>query len=308
MSGPETNVGRIEGNTGIGIGPVVVGFDSSEGAAKALGFAARQAAQRGVSLRVVHAFQVVVSELGLGVGVPWDAESVAAIRDAAVAEVSDAAASLRDQHPGLEVSEVVATGPAAAVLLENSQDASLLVVGSHGQGGFFDRLLGNVSREVATHSKTPCIVVRDPAPTSDALVVGIDGSPDSLRALAFAFDEASRQGYRLIALHSWDVPPIGAITGVPAPEPPDLVQEIADNELRASLEELAGFTDRYPDVIVEHKVIRGSAVKSLVDASADAALLVVGSRGRGGFMGLLLGSVSHGVLHHAKGNVAVVSS
>ena len=148
-----------------------------------------------------------------------------------------------------------------------------------------------------------------PAREADAtghVLVGIDGSPASVRALGFAFDHASRHNLALTVVHTWEVPPIGAITGVPSPEPPTLLQNIADNELRASSEELAGYSESYPDVPVDISVVQGSPLKVLAEKSSDADLLVVGSRGRGGFLGLLLGSVSHGVLHHAHCPVAVV--
>ena len=299
---------HIEDRTGVGAGPVVVGHDNSEPAEDALTYAASQAAQRGVGLRIVTAYTIVVSDLGLGTGVPWDAELVQSLRDIAERQATAAADAVRERHPGLDVTTVVEPGPAAAVILDHAHDASLVVVGSRGGGGFLGALLGGTSREVATHCAAPTIVVRQPAPTGDAVVVGIDGSPDSLGALAFAFDVASREGLRLLAVHTWDVPPIGAITGVPSPEPPELVREVANSEARAALEELAGFSDRYPDVAVERKIVRGSPVKALVTESAGAAMVVVGSRGRGGFLGLVLGSVSHGVLHHAACNVAVVTS
>lgn len=307
MSPEATNTERIEDRTGTGSGAVVVGYDGSEPAELALDYAADQARRRGVGLRIVSAYTIAVSDFGMGGGA-WNAELVQSMCDLARADAQHAADRLGEQHPGLAVSTVVEPGPAAAVILQASQDACLVVLGSFGQGGVLGKLLGGTSRQVATHARQPVVVVRQSAPAGDTVVVGIDGSPDSIGALAFAFDMASRDGMRLLAVHTWDVPPIGAITGVPAPEPPDLVREIANNEARAALEELAGFGERYPDVAVEHKIVRGSPVKTLVAESAEAGLLVVGSRGRGGFLGLVLGSVSHGVLHNAECNVAVITS
>lgn len=293
---------------GVRNGPVVVGFDNSAGGRAALEFAAAQAKLRGVRLRVVSAFHIVVSDLGIGAGVPWELETIDAIRKAAQDDAAEAGRWAAQAHPELEVDVAVAPGPAAAVLLEQSKDAGMVVLGSRGRGGFVDLVLGGTAREVATHQHAPTVVVRSAQPASDRVVVGIDGSADSLHALTFAFDMASRTGAPLTAVHTWEVPPIGALTGVPSPEPPALVREVADVEVRAALEELAGFAEQYPDVALEHKVLRGSPVPMLVAESADAGLLVVGSRGRGGFRGLLLGSVSHGVLHHATCNVAVVRS
>ncbi len=308
MSRDATNPEQVEARTGIGGGAVVVGYDGSEPAAQGLQYAARQALARRAELRIVTAFTVIVSDLGMGAGGAWGSELVEAQRDSAQQEAASAADRVQAQFPGLPTETIVRPGPAAAIILEHSHDASLVVVGSHGRGGFLGLMLGGTSREVATHCKAPVVVVREAKPSGGRVVVGVDGSPDSVRALAFAFDVASREGLALLAVHTWDVPPIGAITGVPAPEPPELVREMANNEARAAIEELAGFGERYPDVPVEHKIVRGSPVKTLVEASADAELLVVGSRGRGGFLGLVLGSVSHGVLHHAKCNVAVVTA
>ncbi len=308
MTRASRNPDEVEDTIGAGSGPVVVGFDNSETANEALTFAAAQAARRQVPLRIVTAFTIVVSDLGLAAGAPWDAQLVDSLKNSAEQEAAEAAQQVRQEHPGLDVQSVVQPGPAAAVVLGHAHDASLVVVGSRGGGGFMGMLLGGTSREVATHCAAPTVVVRQGRPSGTRVVVGIDGSPDSVRALAFAFDVASREELDLLAVHTWDVPPIGAITGVPAPEPPELVREIANTEARAALEELAGFSERYPDVTVEHTILRGSPVKTLVAQSEDAALLVVGSRGRGGFLGLVLGSVSHGVLHHATCNVAVVRS
>lgn len=308
MSREPASAELIESQMGTSDGPVVVGYDESDDARLALGFAARQAAGRGVRLRIVTAYTLVVSDLGLGTGVPWDEEVIDSIAELANREVAQAAEVVRGSNPGLDVDTIAEPGPAAAVILEHARDASLVVVGSRGRSGLRGMLLGGTSRQVATHCKAPTIVVRDPDPAGDSVVVGVDGSPDSVRALAFAFDYASRAGLRLVAVHTWDVPPIGAITGVPSPEPPEMVRTIANNEARAALQELAGFGDRYPDVPVEHRILRGSPVKTLVSESAGAALVVIGSRGRGGFTGLVLGSVSHGVLHHATCNVAVVTA
>jgi nucleotide-binding universal stress UspA family protein len=308
MSHEASNPEQIETRIGAGTGPVVVGYDDSADARSAVHFAVAEASARQVPLRIVSAYTLIVSDLGLGTGIPWDEELVDSISGLAQREAAEAAEQVRVAAPSLAVSTVVEPGPAASVILEHSHDASLVVVGSRGRAGWKGMLLGGTSRQVATHCKAPTIVVRNAEPTGEFVVAGVDGSPDSVRALAFAFDYASRHQLRLLAVHTWDVPPIGAITGVPSPEPPEMVRTMANNEARAALEELAGFADRYPDVAVEHKILRGSPVKTLVAESAGAALLVIGSRGRGGFVGLMLGSVSHGVLHHAGCNVAVVTA
>jgi nucleotide-binding universal stress UspA family protein len=200
----------------------------------------------------------------------------------------------------------VGDSPAHA-LIEASADADLLVVGSRGHGTFTALLLGSVSRQVATHAKCSTVIVRAAAdPQSRDVVVGVDGSQPSLRALEFAFQTADRHGLRLRVLHTWDVPPVGAITGVPTFSPPEFIRELRDSEARVAAEALAGHSDRFPDVEVVAELQQGGPVQVLTEASEHAALVVVGTRGRGGFLGLLLGSVSHGTAHHAHCPVAVI--
>ena len=204
--------------------------------------------------------------------------------------VESAMAKAQAVSPELDVSGGVAVSPAAAVLVEQSHDAGMVVVGSHGRGGFAGLLLGSVSRQVAAHADCPVVVVREVAnPKAREVVVGVDGSKPAIKALDFAYDYASRRGLRLRVVHTWEVPPIGAITGVPTFSPPELLQDIKGNEMRVTAETLAGHSDRYPDVTVEQEVVRGTPVQTLADMSQHADLVVVGSRGRGGFLGLLLG-------------------
>ncbi|MFN8172467.1 MAG: universal stress protein [Candidatus Nanopelagicales bacterium] len=133
----------------------------------------------------------------------------------------------------------------------------------------------------------------------------LDGSPAAMSALDFAFQAASRAGSRLIAVHAWDVPSYDLIVVPDGPVPLPL-SDVADDEVRLAAEALAGFRDEYPDVTVEERLVRAPAVQALVDASAEASLLVVGTHGRSPALGALLGSVSHGVLHKASIPVAVV--
>ena len=136
-------------------------------------------------------------------------------------------------------------------------------------------------------------------------MVGVDGSPTSTSAVDYAFDQASRLGLPLVAVHAWELP---TLFGPVPPWMPEEVEEMRMAEKAVLSESLAGHMERYPDVNVTSMVHRGGPAHVILAASEDAELLVVGSRGLGGFRGLLLGSVSQAVLHHATCPVAVVRS
>jgi nucleotide-binding universal stress UspA family protein len=214
----------------------------------------------------------------------------------------------RQAHPGLEVVVKVALGSPASVLIESSANADLIVVGSRGMGGFRGLLVGSVGVQVASNSTCPAVVVRkEPAPTASTVVVGVDGSELSLAALDFAFAMADRRGWRVLAVHAWEIPAYDVLAAPSGPPPLDL-EDFAAGEERAFAESLAGLRERYPSVEVEQRIIKGPSVHAILDASDGAALIVLGTRGRGEFLGAVLGSVSQGVLHRATVPVAVISA
>jgi nucleotide-binding universal stress UspA family protein len=160
-------------------------------------------------------------------------------------------------------------------------------------------VLGSVSQHVTRHASCPVVVVRAPYhPDAERVVVGVDGSTGSRKALEFAFDHASRSGAPVTAIHAWR-------DGARGDAREGLVEEIRAAE-RILAEALAGFADQYPDVKVTTEAVPVVPQRVLADASQAASLVVVGSRGLGAFAGLLLGSVSQSVLHHAQCPVAVV--
>ena len=286
--------------------PIVVGYDGSPASDVALDWAAQAAQDRHLPLRILVAWTMPPVNLS-GLGVADESGLMEELRVEAKNTAKAAAERVRAISADIELHGDIAVSPPAAVLVEQSHDAEMVVVGSHGRGGFTGLLLGSVSRQVAAHASSPVVVVRTPAdPAAREVIVGVDGSKQAVKALDFAYDYASRRGLRLRVVHTWEVPPIGAITGVPTFSPPELLQDIKGNEMRITAEVLAGHADRYPDVAVVQEVLRGTPVQTLAEMSERAALVVVGARGRGGFLGLLLGSVSHGVLHHAHCPVAVV--
>lgn len=258
------------------------------------------AAERHRPLRVVHAFvwPMLHVPLGPAPGAPDDA----GLRRDAERIVADAVAHARSTGAvGVDVSGEVVTGAAAAVLLAEARDAALVVVGDRGLGGFSGLLLGSVAVQLAAHAPVPVVVIRGTEHPKGPVVVGVDGSGHSDLAVGYAFEEAAFRDTELRAVHAWTHPV--------ASEPGDmlpLVYDVTDEETRVLAEALAGWCDRYPEVKVTRTLVRGRARRALVEESTRAQLLVVGARGRGGFTELLLGSVSHAALHHARCPVAVV--
>jgi nucleotide-binding universal stress UspA family protein len=279
--------------------PVVVGVDGSESALRAVEWGAAEAARRGAPLRLVTALAVpsdhLVGHPGLGERFRDESEALArrALRTAASA-VSGA---------GVPVDTEVRVGFPVGTLVEEAHRAQVLVVGSRGRGGLAGLLLGSVAAALAAHAACPVVVVRQDAPGTSGgpVVVGIDGSPTSEAATAFAFEAAAARRARLVALHSWS-----DVVVDPLAMPLVDREAVAEGERSVLAERLAGWSEKYPDVPVERVVVRDLPAHALVERSAEAQLLVVGSRGRGGAASLLLGSVSHAVLHRGHCPVAVV--
>lgn len=216
--------------------------------------------------------------------------------------VAALATRCRESAPQLDVREDVVPGHPIEELNRRSEHAQLLVVGSRGHGGFVDALIGSVSAAVAMRASCPVVVVRgDGKADSGPVVVGVDNSRGSETALNFAFDAANQRGTDLVAVQA--LPDAYFVPG-PFPHPDrDELQQQADLHLA---EQLAGWAERYPDVSTSKAATNLHPVIALCDAAQDAQLLVVGHRGRGGFAAMLLGSVAHGLLHHAPCPVAVV--
>jgi nucleotide-binding universal stress UspA family protein len=284
---------------------VVVGLDPAPSGKAALEFAAAVALRRRRPLHVVHAFTPTQHDPTASFGWMLDAERV--VQDAEQRLVEETIEKLGVQCPGIEVSVRLESGSAAEALIEESKRAQLVVVGSRGSGGFTGLAVGSTSMHVASLAHCPVVVVPAAAEGQIArlgIVVGVDGSELSETAIEFAFQMASETDQDLVAVHAWHQP-ARLEPGVMQPlvYDPALVN---DEERVAMAESMARWSEKYPDVAVEHRVVRDHPVHALVEAADNARLLVVGSRGRGALRRLLLGSVSHGVLHHATGPVAVV--
>lgn len=282
------------------IGKVLVGFDGSADAERALAWGIEEASGRHAPLRVVIARGDRLSSYPRPDWVAGvTAESVGQAQE--ILKVAGLPTEL------VEVSD----GSPSEVLVRASDPSTLVVLGSHGYGRISGPFLGSVSQHVARYAAGPVVVVR-PAinPGSTRIVVGVDGSGGSEDALEFAFERASRSDVTLFVLYGWrssasltmgrgGTVPFGATVSV------DVAEEVAAAEPLLA-ETVAGLSEKYPDVEVYREAIPVPAARALADASQSAAMVVVGSRGRGAFAGLLLGSVSQSVLHHAECPVAIV--
>ncbi|HEY0639041.1 MAG TPA: universal stress protein [Pseudonocardiaceae bacterium] len=281
---------------------VVAGVDGSDAATRAALWAADEAARHHLPLHLVHCYYQPYLYY------PPLATSTT-VNDALLSEAEHdlraAVTVVRAARPDVEVRGALRYGHPVQGLLDEAATARMLVLGHRGRHGFDGLLVGSVAAAVPAHAPCPVAVVRDNGtPGTAPVVVGVDGSPVSEAAVAVAFDEAATRGVPLVAVHAWtglldEGLPIGL------PEDPERVRQVVDEETRVLAERLAGWQEKYPDVGVERVVVRRRADLALLDRTATAQLLVVGSRGRGGFTGMLLGSTSRAVLNHATGTVIV---
>ncbi len=286
-------------------GPVVVGVDGSESSLTAVETAAREAALRGVGLRLVHAFGWPSVHVPPRVP-PWTPAS-AGVRELIDGTLGEAERRAHTAAPHVEIAREVVVGEPLMVLELETRTASLAVVGSRGLSRFGSLLLGSTAAHLAAHAQCPVLVVRGrPDPTGPVLLA-VDGSPQAEPAVEFAFAHASLHGTDLVALHAWNTHTERVYE---APGDPPFVtydeDRPRDEEERVLAEALGGRREKYPDVEVRRRLVQGRIRHTLIEASAEAGIVVVGARGRGGFTGLLLGSVSQAVLHHAHCPVAVV--
>ncbi|WP_225829899.1 universal stress protein [Streptomyces sp. NK08204] len=273
--------------------PIVVGVDGSGRSLRALVWAAHEAALRRLPLRIIHVLPPARSYATTEQGRAWEASN----RDRGVA--AEAIAIVQAAHPDLEVTSVLPSGAPAAVLLAEAEDAHTVVLGAKGMGGFGSLLLGSVASQVVGHAPCPVVIVNHVTIGHGRIVVGTDGSAHAQAALAYAFEQASLRGAQLQAVHAWSRPGPRAEVST--------AQDAMVKEHRQALEEwLAPLREEHPDVEVVEQVPDESPVTALARASDRADLLVVGSRGLGGFHGLALGSVSHHLLQFSQCPLAVI--
>ncbi len=293
---------------------ILVGIDGSQQADRALSWALREAALRSAHVTVLNAFKVREFAGPLGRHVSLEAE-----RDDAREAIEQALRRVAgDGHPdGVEVETTAVTGRGAAdAILRHRGEADLIVVGNRGLGGFPGLLLGSVSHQVAAHADVPVAVipqhgeaVGDAADGTRSIVVGVDGSAASVQALHWAVAEAAVRDVPLTAVYVYRSlrasAPFDALNSVPEGELVKLEDQAGETALR-KLDALLAEAGGTGEVTLERRVESGSPAQVLInDAADETRMLVVGSRGYGGFRGLLLGSVSQQCLHHARGPVVV---
>ena len=287
-------------------GTVVVGVDGSPASEGAVAYAAHTAASRGIPLTVVSTYSIPAALFAEGMVPPQQVYED--LERECHPTVDKAVERARSVAPDLEVRTAILEGNPAHVLIELSRTARLLVLGSRGLGGIKGMVLGSVSAAVASHGYCPIVVTREdtcePSRT-EPVVVGVDGSDISTKATAWAFAEASARGVGLVCVHTWMDPQVqAAAAGISLTS--DDWERLESEQESLLAERLAGFAGEYPDVAVTRVVTRDRAVRALVEQSEKAQLVVVGSHGRGGFRGMVLGSTSRALLQASPCPVMVV--
>ncbi len=293
---------KQQSSSGADSGAVVIGVDGSQSGVLALEWGLAEATRRHLAVHLLHAFVQDYPTMAIAAPPP-----MRDLRGAAESVLHEATRRARHIAPDLTITGAVHTGSPARFLVEASRRADTVVVGTQGLRGLARAMLGSTAGQVAAHSHCPVVVVRESvqvAPHGEQVVVGVDAGGFSREAVGYAYAQASARGTGLTVVHSWWLEYGGTELAGPPTGPDQGQVELGAQTVVA--EAVAGWGQQYPDVQVERVVVHGDAVDVLVKESAGADLLVVGSRGRGGFSGLLLGSVSRHVLQLAQCPVAVV--
>ncbi|MEV0389257.1 universal stress protein [Nonomuraea sp. NPDC050643] len=269
-------------------GHIVVGVDGSAPASAAVEWAAADARQRGLDLKIVHVCER-----------PSHGEDAAA-RAGMLKAAADRA---RELARGVEVSTELLAGTITKRLIGESAAADSLVLGSRGLGGFAGLVLGSVGLAVAGHAAGPVVIVRGSAQArQDRIVVGYDGSGHSEAAMTYAVGQARARYASLHVVSAWQMPAFSPY----AIGYSRLLEDVIREQSAAARQRVAFWRERDPDLLITDEQPCEHPVSALIRAAATAELVVVGSRGQGGLAAAVLGSVSHGVLHHVTCPVAVV--
>jgi len=284
--------------------PIVAAVDGSQSALDAVRWAADEAARRGLPLRLTHTVNVAAIAYGGSFGLPRD--YFEAMHQYGRTYLADAGSLVTRLHPDVPVTTELVEGSPIPILEDASKQAALVVLGSRGMGGFTGILTGSTAIATIARAHCPVVVVRGDQPDpAGPVVVGVDGSPASDIALAWAYEEASARGVDLVAVHGWTefASENSYAFARQFVVDWDAVQARQEEQLAA---QLAGYGEKYPNVTVRRVVEGGRARQLLLDHARGAQLVVVGSRGHAELGGLLLGSTSQALVHHAPCPVLVV--
>ena len=286
--------------------PTVVGVDGSAAALDAVRWAVLDAHLHSSDLVLVSAMPLPKALTGVGIlpepVVEQSRSEIRTILDEARALASRVSATAGP----IGIDTVSSENPAVATLLDLSTTARMVVIATRGLGGAEQRSLGSIGFAVTTHARCPVTVVRgwsgDGLDTTHPVVVGVDGTRASAAAVALAFEEASVRSAPLTAVHSWSDADLTVGLPIRGLEWPANRPAAADQLARM----LEPHTRRYPTVSVRTAVVKDRPVQALLDHAQGAQLLVIGSHGRGGFPGMMLGSTSRTVIARASCSVTVV--
>jgi nucleotide-binding universal stress UspA family protein len=284
---------------------VAIGYDGSTDAEAALAWGLAFAERHCAAVRIVQAFDPSQHTLRLVGG--GGAEAAQRLYESAQQQLTQARNRSKDDHPHLQIKWVLEAALPEDLLIDESRTAETVVIGSRGQSRMSSLLAGSTTLSVAAQAHCTVVAVRsrpNPHPAGHGIVVGTDGSPVAEAAIGFAFQQAAELSTPLTVVQAWtDVMTVGALGSmVPRHDPLDYPDEQHD----LLVESLAGWSDKFPEVGLDVRVIRGHAVTTLAAASVDAELLVVGCHGHSVLRGMVLGSVSQGLLHRASVPVAIV--
>ncbi|MQA07242.1 MAG: universal stress protein [Pseudonocardiaceae bacterium] len=294
---------------GVGGDAIVVGTDGSDPSLRAVRWAATEAVLRSAPLLVLHAIGVpdFLSSL------PESPENhlLESLEKNAAELLRLAAETAEQAAPGVRVSTKSTMDASVPALIDMSGSARMIVLGKSGRGGFRGLLVGSTTATLTGYARCPVVAIRGRGSggllMSDPIVVGVDGSPLSDMAIALAFEEAALRGAPLVAVHAWSDADTAAVFS--ASRMHFDWEPLEDAEKRVLAENLAGWQQKYPDVPVRRVLVRDKPRNHLLTRSAEAGLIVVGSRGRGGFGGLMmLGSTGYALIHHARCPVMVARS
>lgn len=287
---------------------VVVAVDGSEAANNAVRWAANAAMKRDIPLRLATSYTMPQYLYAEGMVPPE--ELFADLQAEAMEKIEAAREIAHEVAPDILIGHTIAEGSPIDMLLEMSRDVTMLVLGSRGLGGLSGMVMGSVSAAVVSHAHCPVVVVREDNNVTETnkygpIVVGVDGSDVSQKATEYAFAEADARSCELIAVHTWmDMQAQASLAGVNTAQ--SQWEAIEQQQVKILSDRLAPLIEKYPDVPVGKVIARDRPVRALAEQAEGAQLLVVGSHGRGGFKGMLIGSTSRALLQAAPCPMMVV--